>query len=149
MRKRKANAQEQIRWQVHKSNYESYLHKGSLENCGWGRVFWTTDLEKCKITDLVWESKRRFGLVVRLIAIKYNERLLCYLSSYINLLMSNLWFKLDLWSRLCNKTSNPGLSPRDDVLPLSRLLLTRCLVAIVIVIIICFRYCSSVGSRSH
>ena len=50
----------------------------------------TTDLKKYKTADLVRESKRRFGLVVRLIAIKYNERLLYYLSSYINFLMSDL-----------------------------------------------------------
>ena len=49
-----------------------------------------TDLKKGKTADLVRESKRGFGLVVRLIAIKYYERLLCYLSSYINLLMSDL-----------------------------------------------------------
>ena len=49
-----------------------------------------TDLEKCKTADLVRESKRRFGLIVRLIAIEYNERLLCYLSSYTSLLMSDL-----------------------------------------------------------
>ena len=144
-----ANAQGQIQWQTRKGSYKGYLHKGSLGNCGWGRVFWTTGLEKCKTADLVRELKRRFGLVVRLIAIEYNKRLLCYLSSFINLLMSDLWFELDLWSRLCNKTSDPDPSPRDDVLPLSRLHLTRCLVVIVIVIIICFRYRSSVSSRSY
>ena len=95
-----ATVHRQIRWQTRKGSYEGYLHKGSSRNCTWGRVFWTTDLEKCKATDLVRESKRRFGLVVRLIAIEYNERLLCYLSSYINLLMSDLWLELDLWSRL-------------------------------------------------
>ena len=51
-----------------------------------------------KATNLV-HTKHRFNLVVRLIAIKYYERLLCYLSSYINLLMSDLWLDLDLWSR--------------------------------------------------
>ena len=71
--------------------------------------------------------QHRDQLVVRLIAIKYNERLLCYLASYINLLMSDLWLDLDLW-------------PRDDVSPSSRMLLTRCLVVIVLVIIICFRH---------
>ena len=91
----------------------------------------------------------RGQLIVRLIAIEYNERLLYYLSSYINLLMSDLWLKLDLWSRLCNKTFDPDLSPRDDVLPLSRLLLIQCLVVIVIIIIICFWHCLSIGSRSH
>ena len=43
--------------------------------------------------------QHRGQLVVRLIAIKYNERLLCYLFSYINLLMSDLWLDLDIWSR--------------------------------------------------
>ena len=42
-----------------------------------------------KATNLV-RTKHRFNLVVRLIAIEYNERLLCYLSFYINLLMSDL-----------------------------------------------------------
>ena len=49
-----------------------------------------TDFEKCKTADLVRESKRRFELEVRLIVIKYHERLLCYLSFYTNLLMSDL-----------------------------------------------------------
>ena len=42
-----------------------------------------------KVTNLV-RTKRRFNLMVKLIAIKYNERLLRYLSSYINLLMLDL-----------------------------------------------------------
>ena len=71
MRNCGANVQGQIWWGMHKSSYEGYLHKSSLGNCGWRKVFWTTDLEKCKTTDLVRESKRRFGLVVRLIANKY------------------------------------------------------------------------------
>ena len=54
-------------------------YKSSLGNCRWGRVFWTTDLEECKTADLVQESKRRFGLVVRLKAIDHYERFLCYL----------------------------------------------------------------------
>ena len=49
----------------------------------------------------LFESKRRGRLVVRLKAIKYYKRLLCYLSFYINLLISDL--KLDpdlmLWPR--------------------------------------------------
>ena len=48
--------------------------------------------------------------------------------------MSDLWLNLDFW-------------PRDDVSSLSRLLLTRCWVEIVIVIIIYFQHCSSVGSQ--
>ena len=108
---RGVNAQGQIWLQICKGKYEGYLHKGSSENCGWGKVFWTTDLEKCKTADLVWESKRRFGLVVRLITIKYNERLLYFLSSYINLLMSDLWLDLDLGSK-------------DDILLSSCLLFT-------------------------
>ena len=110
--------------------------KADMGNCGWGKIFWTTDLKKYKIADLVRESKRRFRLIVKLIAIEYIERLLCYLSSYINLLMLDLWLNLDLW-------------PRDDILPLSRLLLTRCLVEIVIVIIICFWHCLRIGSWSY
>ena len=46
-----------------------------------------------KATNLVC-TKCRFNLVVRLIAIEYNERLLCYLSFFINLLMSDLWSRL-------------------------------------------------------
>ena len=131
-----ANTQGQIQWQTRKGSYEGYLHKGSLGNCGWGRVFWMTDLEKCKTADLVRESKRRFGLVVRLIAIKYNERLLCYLSSYINLMMSDLWLDLDLW-------------PRDGISFSSHLLFNRYLVVIIIIIIICFWYYSNIGSWSY
>ena len=88
-------------------------------------------------------------LVIRLIAIEYNERLLCYLSSYIHLLMSDLWLKLDLWSRLYNKTSDPDFSPRDDVLPSFSLLLTQCRVLLVIVIIICFWHRSNIGFQSY
>ena len=73
-------AQEQIRWQMRKSRYKDYLHKGSSGNCGWGRVFWTTDLEKCKTANLVRESKRRFALVVRLIANKCHEDTFYFLS---------------------------------------------------------------------
>ena len=72
--------QRQIRWQMRKSRYEGYLHNGSSGNCGWGRVFWTTDPEKCKTADLVWESKRRFGLVVRLIANKCHKDTFYFLS---------------------------------------------------------------------
>ena len=75
-----ANVQRQIQWQTRKGRYEGYLHKGSLENCGWERVFWTTDLEKCKTTDLVRESKRKFGLVVRLIANECYENIFYFLS---------------------------------------------------------------------
>ena len=49
-----------------------------------------TDYRKYKTADLVQESKHKFGLVVRLITIKFNEKLLCYFSSYVNLLMSDL-----------------------------------------------------------
>ena len=73
-------AQGQIQWQTRKSRYKSYLHKGTLGNCGWERVFWATDLEECKTADLVRESKRRFGLVVRLKAIDHYKRFFCYLS---------------------------------------------------------------------
>ena len=65
-----------------------------------------------KVTNLV-RTKRKLNLIVRLIGIKYNKRLLCYLSSYINLLMSDLRLDLDLWSR-------------DDISLSSRLLLTQC-----------------------
>ena len=73
-------AQGQIRWQMRKSRYKGYLHKGSLGNCGWGRVFWTTDLKKCKTADLVQESKHRFGLVIRLIANECHEDKFYFLS---------------------------------------------------------------------
>ena len=123
--------------QMRKGSYKDYLHKGNLGNCGWGRVFWTTDFEKCKAADLVRESKRRFGLIVRLIAIEYNERLLCYLSSYTKLLISDLWLDLDFGSK-------------DDILPSSYMLFIQCLrVVIVIVIIIWFRHRSNVGSQSY
>ena len=46
-------------------------------------------VKESKATNLVL-IKCRLNLVVKLITIKYNERLLCYLSSYINLLMSDL-----------------------------------------------------------
>ena len=49
-----------------------------------------TDLKKYKTADLVGESKHRFELVVRLIAIKYYEELLYYLSLYINFLILEL-----------------------------------------------------------
>ena len=75
----RANAQGQIWWRMRKGRYEGYLYESSSGNCGWGRVFWTTDLEKYKTADLVWESKRRFGLGVRLKAINYYERSICYL----------------------------------------------------------------------
>ena len=84
----------------YKGNERKGSSEGSSENCRWRRVFWTTDFKKCKTADLVRESKCRFGMEVKLIAIKHNERLLCYLSSYINLLISDLWLELDLWSRL-------------------------------------------------
>ena len=48
-------------------------YKNSSENCGWGRVFWTTDRGEYKTADLIRELKRRFGLVVRLIANKCYE----------------------------------------------------------------------------
>ena len=35
--------------------------------------------------------------------------MLCYLFSYINLLMSNLWLDLDLWFKLHNKTFDLNL----------------------------------------
>ena len=133
---RLAKAMMQTMGRMHKGRYVGYLHKGSSRNCGWGRVFSTIDLKKCKTADLVWKSKRRFSLVIRLIAIEYNMWLLCYLSSYINLLISDLWLNLDLWSR-------------NDVLSLSHLLLTRCLVVIIIVIIICFQDHSNVDSWSY
>ena len=66
--------------QMHKGRYDGYLHKGSLRNCGWGRLFWMTNLEKYKTADLIWESKRRFGLVVKLIANKYYEDTFYFLS---------------------------------------------------------------------
>ena len=72
--------QGQIRWQMRKGRYKDYLHKGSLGKCEWGKVFWTTDLEKCKTADLVPESKRRFGLLVRLIANKCHEDTFYFLS---------------------------------------------------------------------
>ena len=80
-------AQGQIRWQMRKGRYKGYLHKGSSGNCGWGRVFWTTDLEKCKTADLVRESKHRFGLVVRLIANECHEDTFYFLSFLPTVLM--------------------------------------------------------------
>ena len=76
--------------QMCKGKYKGSMPKSSSGNCGWGKVFWMTNLEKCKIANLIQESKRKFGLVVRLIDIKYYEKLLCYLSSYINFLISDL-----------------------------------------------------------
>ena len=73
---RRCLTQEQMR----KGRYESNVRKGSLGNCKWGRVFWTTDLKKCKTTDLVRESKRRFELVVRLIANECYEDTFYFLS---------------------------------------------------------------------
>ena len=101
--------------------------KWVIGHWGWCAAVWKENSSRVQ---------HRGQLVVRLIAIKYNERLLYYLSFYINLLMSDLWLDLDLWSR-------------DDVSPSSRLLLTWCLVVIVIVIIIYFQHCSSVGSRNY
>ena len=72
---------------------------------------YTSEEEKSDRSDT---HLRKFYLVVRLIAIEYNKRLLCYLFSYIHLLISDLWLDLDLWSR-------------DDILLSSRLLFTRCL----------------------
>ena len=92
--------QEQIRKSRYKGSERKGSSEGSSENCRWGRVFWTTDLKKYKTADLVPESTCRFRLEVKLIAIKHNERLLCYLFSYITLLMSDLWLELNLWSRL-------------------------------------------------
>ena len=78
MQNRGTNAQGQIQWQMRKGKYKGYLYEGSLGNYGWGRVFWTTDLEKYKTADLVWESKHRFGLVIGLKAINHYERSLYY-----------------------------------------------------------------------
>ena len=80
MQNRGVNVQRQIWWQMHKGRYKGSLRKGSLGNCGWRKISWTTDLKKCKIADLVWGSKHSFGLVVRLKAIDHYERFLCYLS---------------------------------------------------------------------
>ena len=49
---------------------QEQIREGNLENCRRGRVFWTTDVEEYKTTDLVWELKRKFGLVIKLKAIK-------------------------------------------------------------------------------
>ena len=38
-----------------------------------------TDLGECKTIDLIRESKRRFGFVVRLKTTDHYERFLCYL----------------------------------------------------------------------
>lgn len=46
-----------------------------------------------------FKSKRKSWLVVKLKAIKYYIKLLCYLSSYLNLLMSDLWKDLDFRTR--------------------------------------------------
>ena len=60
---------------------------------------WKINEKRCVDGRKLFESKCRGWLVVRLKAIKYYERLLCYLSSY-NFLISDLWLNLDLWSRL-------------------------------------------------
>ena len=66
--------------QMRKGRYKESVRKGSSGNGRGGRVFWTTDLAKCKIADLVRESKRRFGLVVRLIAKECYEDTFYFLS---------------------------------------------------------------------
>ena len=59
---------------------QEQMCKGSLGDCKWGRIFWITNLEKCKTADLVQESKYRFGLVVRLTANKCYKDTFYFLS---------------------------------------------------------------------
>ena len=83
---------------MRKGRYKDSVYKSSLGNYGWGRVLWTTDLGKCKTADLVQESKRRFGLVVRLKAIDHYGRFHCYLS-FLSLLNG----LLIVWSQIVTK----------------------------------------------
>ena len=56
------------------------------------------------------------------------------------LIVLDLWLDPDLMLRALIRTSCLDLWSKDDVSSLSRILLTRCLVVIVIVILIYFRY---------
>ena len=67
---------------------------------GWCAAVWKKNSSRVQYKD---------KLVVRLIAIKYTKRLLCYLSSYINLLMTDLWLDLNLWSKLHTQNSDPEM----------------------------------------
>ena len=60
------DAQKKMRWRTRKKRYG-----GSLGNCEWGKASRTTDRRRIK---------RRFGLVVKLIANEYYMDLFCYLS---------------------------------------------------------------------
>ena len=104
-----ANAQGQVQW-----------------NYGYGRVFQITGLKKCKTADLVWESKRRFGLVVRLKAIKTTMRV-----SYLFI------FQRWSWSR----DPEPSDSDSNLTSDLTSLSLTSC--HYWWLVIFCFSLCPS------
>ena len=90
MRNRGENAQGQIKWRTRKGRYD-----GSLENCRWGSGF--------KTVDLVRESKRRFWLVVRLIANECYEDKFYFLScltTVLRLLSSHILTSDYLWDHL-------------------------------------------------
>lgn len=41
-------------------------YKSNFGNYGWGKIFQTTELGKCKTVNFIQESKYKFGLVVKL-----------------------------------------------------------------------------------
>ena len=94
----------------------------------------------------------RGQLVVRLIAIEYYERLFHHLFFYLNLLMSDFWLDLELWSRLRNEISDLDLMLRPLIqrwyIAFVPVFFIQCLLIIVIIIIICFWHCSNICAWS-